>query len=184
MKWAFATILVILSPAIFAADYAFDKVHTQITFTVSHLGFSQSTGSFVDFDGSFSFDENDFSKSSVEVTIKTKSIDFNDKKWNDHMKDKKWFDVKKYPTMVFKSTSVKKTGDKTMDVMGNLTLKGVTKPATLNVTFNKAGNAFGQDKVGFSAVTTIDRAEFGFKRGIPGIGGKIPVRIEVEGVKK
>ncbi|MGH1486484.1 MAG: YceI family protein [Cellvibrionaceae bacterium] len=184
MKRLLATALLILSPSLFAADYEFDKVHTQITFSVSHLGFSTSTGSFVDFDGSFSFDESDFSKSNVEVTIKTKSIDLNDKTWNSHMRGEKWFDVKKFPTMVFKSTSVKKTGDKTMDVMGNLTLKGVTKPATLNVTFNKAGKAFGKEKAGFSAVTTIDRAEFGFTKGIPGVGGKIPVRIEVEGAKK
>ena len=184
MKRLLASALLLFSCSVFAADYEFDKVHTQITFSVSHFGFSASTGSFVDFDGHFSFDENDFSQSSVEVTIKTSSIDFNDEKWNAHMRGEKWFNVNTFPTMVFKSVSVKKTGDKTMDVVGKLTLKGVTQSAILNVTFNKAGKSFGKEKVGFSAVTTIDRAEFGFKRGIPGLGGKIPVRIEVEGLKK
>lgn len=183
MKRLLATALCIMSPMAFAADYAFDKVHTQITFTASHLGFSTSTGSFVDFDGRFSFDEKDFSQSSVEVTIDTKSIDLNDKTWNEHMRGEKWFDANKYPTMVFKSTSVKKTGDKTMDVMGNLTLKGVTKPTVLKVTFNKAGEQFGKQKAGFSAVATIDRTEFSMKSA-PAISAKIPVRIEVEGVKQ
>ena len=168
----------------FAAEYNFDKVHTQITFTVSHLGFSTSTGSFVDFDGHFTFDESDFSKSSVEVTIDTNSIDFNDKTWNNHMKGEKWFFTKRYPKMMFKSTSVKKTGEKTMDVVGDLSLKGITKPVTLSVTFNKAGKQFGKEKAGFSATTIIDRTEFGMKRGAPAISAKIPVRIEVEGVKK
>ena len=184
MRRLLLALMFTLSTTSFAAEYTFDKVHTQITFSASHLGFSTSTGAFVDFDGHFIFDENDFSQSSVEVVIKTKSIDLNDKTWNQHMQGEKWFFAKRYPTMTFKSTSVKKTGEKTMDVIGELTLKGVTKPATLNVTFNKAGKQFGKEKAGFSAVTTIDRTEFGMSRGVPGISAEIPVRIEVEGVKK
>lgn len=166
-----------------AEEYYFDKVHTQIFFSASHLGFSTSTGAFVDFDGKFIFDQNDFSKSSVEVVIHTKSIDLNDDTWNDHMRDKKWFNVEEFPAMTFKSTSVTKTGDNTMDIIGDFTLLGVTKPVVLKTTFNKAGEQFGKQKAGFSATATIDRTEFGMKTYAPIISAEIPIRIEVEGVK-
>ena len=183
MKRLLILCLCVVSVTVFAADYKFDKVHTQILFSASHAGFTTSTGAFVEFDGYFNFDEEDFSQSRVQVIIQTDSIDMNDTTWNDHMMGKKWFDVANYPTMVFKSTSVKKTGDKTMDVVGDFTLKGVTKPVTLKVTFNKIGTLFGKEKIGFSAVTTIDRTEFGMKASTSAVGTKIPIRIEVEGVK-
>lgn len=167
-----------------AADYKFDTAHTQIFFSVSHFGFSNSTGQFTDFDGGFTFDEKDFTKSSVNVTIQTDSVDLsNHKKWIDHMTSKDFFNSKKFPTMTFKSTQVKKTGDKTMDVTGDLTIKGVTKPVVLNVTFNKTGEAFGAQKAGFSASTTIDRTDFGLDTYAPNIGTEVPIRIEVEGEK-
>ena len=183
MRCLFTALFLMASPAAFAAEYIFDKVHTQIFFSASHAGFTTSTGAFTKFDGRFSFDEDDFSQSDIEVTIKTSSIDLNDKTWNKHMMGAKWFDAKQYPEMVFKSTEVKKTGDKTLDIVGNLTLKGVTKPVTLKATFNKAGVQFGKQKVGFSAVTTIDRTQFGMDYAVPAIGTQIPIRIEVEGVK-
>ncbi|MBX2808331.1 MAG: YceI family protein [Cellvibrionaceae bacterium] len=176
--------LTAVTPLTMAADYVFDKVHTQIIFSANHLGFSTSTGSFVKFDGSFSFDETNMSKSAVNVTIQTDSIDLNDTTWNSHMKGKKWFDVEQFPTMTFVSKSVQKTGDKTMDVKGDLTLKGVTKPVTLAVTLNKIGEQFGKNKAGFSAVTVIDRTDFGMKTYAPAISAEIPIRIEVEGIKQ
>ncbi|GLS25373.1 YceI family protein [Marinibactrum halimedae] len=179
-----AAILAAAAPLVSAADYTFDKVHTQILFSVSHMGFSNSNGAFVDFDGSFSFDEKDYSKSKVEVTIDTKSIDMNDATWNDHMMSEKWFNVAKFPTMMFKSKSVKKTGDKMFDVMGDLTLKGVTKSVTLKTKLNKVGTQMGKEKAGFSATATIDRTTFGMDTFAPMIGAEIPIRIEVEGVKK
>lgn len=167
-----------------AADYKFDTAHTQIFFSINHLGFSNSTGQFTDFDGGFTFDEKDFSKSSVNVTINTDSIDIaNHKKWIEHMTSKDFFHSEKFPTMEFKSTKVKKTGDKTMDVAGDLTIKGVTKPVVLNVIFNKAGESFGTEKAGFSATTTIDRTEFGLDTYAPNVGTEVPIRIEVEGEK-
>ncbi|MBX2807908.1 MAG: YceI family protein [Cellvibrionaceae bacterium] len=180
----FTALLTLVAPLAMAADYAFDKVHTQILFSANHLGFSTSTGSFVEFDGSFYFDEADFGQSKVNVTIQTASIDLNDDTWNSHMKAEKWFDVKQFPTMTFVSKSVQKTGDKTMDVQGDLTLKGVTQPVTLAVTLNKVGEQFGKSKAGFSAVTVIDRTAFGMKTYVPAISAEIPIRIEVEGVKQ
>lgn len=166
-----------------AADYKLDTVHTQIVFSISHHGFSNSKGAFTDFDGQFLFDEEDFGKSSVDVTIQTASLDMNDATWNEHLSGAKWFDVDQFPTIPFKSTSVEKTGDKTMNIVGDLTLKGVTKSATMNVVVNKVGSMMGKAKAGFSAAMTIDRTDWGMDTYAPAIGAEVTIRIEVEGIK-
>lgn len=167
-----------------AAKYKFDTVHSQILFSATHMGFSHSHGSFVDFDGTLEFDEKNIEKSKVSVTIQTDSINLNDDTWNSHMKDKKWFNVIKFPEMTFESTKVIPTGDKTFDLQGNLKLLGVSKPVTLNVTLNKVGPFFGKEKAGFSAIGTIKRTDFGMKAFVPNISDEIPIRIEVEAVKE
>ena len=126
-----AIVFVFFNNPLMADSYKLDPVHTQIMFTVSHMGFSYPTGSFVKFEGGFDFDENNYENSA--------GIDMNDATWNEHLSGEQWFNVAKYPTMTFKSTKVMKTGDKTMDVTGDLTLLGVTKPVTLNVVFHKKG---------------------------------------------
>lgn len=167
-----------------AANYLFDKVHTQILFSVSHLGYSHSTAAFTDFDGSFNFNKRDYSQSEVNVSINVASVNFNDATWNEHMLDKKWFDAEQFPTMTFASTRVIPTGETTMDVVGDLTIKGVTLPVTLNVTVNKVGVQFGKRKAGFSARTTIDRTRFGLDTYSGMIGNTVDIRIEVEGFKQ
>ena len=166
--------------------YDFDKAHTQILFFVDHLGFSTSQGEFHDYDGSFYFNINEPEKSKVDVTIKTNSIDMDDKKWNDHMKNADFFDVEKFPTMTFKSTAIKKTGDKTAVITGDITILETTKPVALDVTFNKAAvHPFSQKYVaGFSAKTKIKRSDFGMKYGLPMIGDEVDIMIEVEGLRQ
>ncbi|MCB1681162.1 MAG: polyisoprenoid-binding protein [Rhodospirillales bacterium] len=164
-------------------QYAFDKLHTQIIFFVSHLGYSHSEGKFLDFDGGFTFDRTDPSKSSVEVTINTAGLNMDDQKWDDHLKSADFFDVEKFPTMTFKSTNVEVTGDDTANITGDLTLLGVTKPVTLAVKHNKSGkHPFGDKYVsGFSATATIKRSDFGMKYGLPLLGDDVDIHIEVEG---
>lgn len=177
-----ATMVLFFSHTLMADTYKLDPVHTQIMFTVNHLGFSNPTGSFVKFDGGFDFDANNFENSSAHVTIQTSSIDMNSAIWEKDLKAPPWFNVAKYPTMEFKSTKVVKTGAKAMDVTGDLTLLGVTKPVTLKVVFNKKGDQFGKQKAGFNATTTIDRTQFGMKTFAPMVGAKVHIRINVEGV--
>lgn len=167
-------------------EYEFDKVHTQILFFADHIGFSKSQGEFHDYDGHFTFDRENPENSSVEVSIQTASIDMDDKAWDDHMKNKDFFDVENFPTMTFKSTAIKVTGEKTADITGDLTILGVTKPATLQVTYNKSDiHPFSKKYVsGFSATTTVKRSEYGMNYGLPVIGDDIEVRIEVEGMRK
>ena len=176
----------VAAPAQAADKYKFDTVHSQVIFFVSHLGFSMSEGEFLDFDGGFSFDQKNWGNSSVDVTIKTASISLDDKKWDDHMKNEDFFNVEKYPTMTFKSSKVESKDGKTGTITGDLTLLGVTKPVTLDVTFNKAGaHPFNPKKqlIGFSATGTLKRSEFGMNYALPAVGDEVEIRIEVEAEK-
>lgn len=165
--------------------YEFDKAHTQILFYVSHLGFSMSQGEFHDYDGTITFDQENPQNSSVEVTIQTSSIDMDDEKWDKHMRNEDFFDVKEYPTMTFKSTSIETTGENTANITGDLTILDVTKPVTLETTFNKADvHPYSKRYVaGFSASTQVKRSDFGMDYGLPGIGDMVDIRIEVEAMR-
>ncbi|MCB1562572.1 MAG: polyisoprenoid-binding protein [Alphaproteobacteria bacterium] len=165
--------------------YSFDKAHTQILFFVNHLGFSNSQGEFLDFDGTFTFDRGEPEKSSVDVTIQTNSIDMDDEKWDTHMKSADFFNVEHFPTMHFKSTSIVLTGEDTADITGDMTILGVTKPVTLSTKLNKAGpHPFGSKYMaGLSASAHIKRSDFGMNYGLPMVGDDVEIRIEVEGVR-
>ena len=165
-----------------AVKYTIEKPHTQILFFVSHLGFSHSMGKFLDHSGTIMWDKDAPEKSSVEATIQTASIEMNDATWNDHLKAPKYFNVAQFPTMTFKSTAIEKTGEKTANITGDLTLLGVTKPVVLATTFNnQAKHPFsGKDTIGFSATTRIQRSDFGMNESIPMVGDEVEIRLEVE----
>ncbi len=170
-----------------AADkYTFDKAHTQIIFSVNHLGFSESHGKFLDYDGSFTFDQAKPENSSVEVTIKTASIEMNDQAWNDHLKNADFFNVEKFPDMTFKSTAIKVTDEDSAEITGDLTLLGVTKPVTMTVDYNKSDTHpySGKYVSGFSAEAKIKRSDFGMTYGLPGVGDEVEIEIEVEGIRE
>jgi polyisoprenoid-binding protein YceI len=168
-----------------AADYAFDKAHTQILFFVDHLGFSKSQGEFHDYDGRFQFDPEQWADAKAQITIRTASIDMDDYAWDKHLKSEDFFNVNAYPTMHFQSTEVEQAGENRYRLQGNLTLLGVTKPVTLDVAFNKAGiHPLSKRHVaGFSATGTIKRSDFGMDYALPMVGDAVVLRLEVEGVR-
>ncbi|MGB4108118.1 MAG: YceI family protein [Alphaproteobacteria bacterium] len=165
-----------------AEKFILDKPHTQIIFKVNHMGFSHSFGKFTDYAGEINYDETDPAKSNADVTIQTSSLDLDDDKWNEHMKSKDFFDVEKFPTMTFKSTGIEKTGDKTANITGDLTLLGVTKPVTLAVQQNNMGKhpMKSISATGFSATGKIKRSDFGMSGGIPMVSDEVDLIIEVE----
>ena len=166
--------------------YVFDTAHTNILFFVSHLGFSRMQGEFKKFDGGFTFDPDTVENSSVAVTIQTASIDTDHDGLNTHLRNADFFDVETFPTMTFTSTEIERTGDNTGRVTGDLTILGVTKPVTLDVTFNKAGTHPINKKwvAGFSATGTVQRSDFGMNYGVPNIGDEVQVVLEVEGFRQ
>ena len=182
------TLLLTTALPVRAADqheYEFDKAHTQILFFVDHLGFSMSQGEFHDYSGGFTFDRSNPENSSVDVTIRSESIDMDHDKWDAHMKNADFLNVTEYPTMAFKSTDINVTGGNTAEIAGDFTMLGVTRPVTLNVTHNKSGvHPFsGRYVSGFSAEAKLQRSEFGMNYGLPNVGDTVHIRLEVEGMR-
>ncbi len=159
--------------------YSLNKPHTQIIFSIDHLGYTHSYGKFLDYSGALKLDESHPESSSVDADIKTASIDMGDEGWSKKVRE--IFKADKYPDMTFKSTAVKRLSDKSADVAGDLTMRGVTKPVTLRVTFNKEGrDPFGKYVAGFSAETDIKRSEFGMTDYAPAVGDDVHIVIEAE----
>lgn len=165
-----------------ALDYAFDRVHTQVHASVTHMGMSNSTARFHVKDGTIRFDPDNIAGSSVDVVLAADSLDLGDSTWNEHVSAEKWLNVAAFPQMRFVSTEVRSTGEKTFDILGELTLKGQTAPVTLHATLNKAGPHPFSSKpaAGFSATASFQRSAFGVSEFIPGISDEVTVRIEVE----
>jgi polyisoprenoid-binding protein YceI len=174
-------------PANAAEKFLLDKTHTSVLFGLSHLGFSKSFGRFNTIEGALTLDAEAPEKSSVVVTIDAASIDTNHKERDDHLRGKDFFDVAQFPTLSYKSTSVKLTGEKTATVTGDLTMHGVTRPVPLEVTLVKTGphpRDATKTVAGFSARGTLKRTDFGMAYGAPVLGDEIELIIEAETIKQ
>ncbi len=145
-----------------AAEYKIDTDHSSITFKVKHLSISTVMGKFSQFSGTINFDDKKMKSSKVEVTIIPDSVDTGVKGRDDHLRSDAFFEVKTYPTAVFKSTQVSEIKDGKFTIKGNLTLHGVTKPVVLNAQFDGAvQDDQGNHRVAFSADTEINRQDYG-----------------------
>ncbi len=183
----FAVLMLLAMPARAEIHiYDIEKPHTQIIFSVNHLGFSHSYGKFTDHTGKILYNEGEPAKSSVEITIPATSLEMHDQKWNDHLKSPDFFNVEKFPNMTFKSTAIAVTGPDTADITGDLTLLGVTRPVVLKTKQNKVGKHPMREKyaAGFSAATTIKRSDFGMGYGVPMISDEVNIIIEVESIRE
>ena len=175
--------------AVAAAErFNIDQSHTNIVFLIDHLGYSKMIGQFQEFAGDFTFDPEDLSRNEVAVTIKTSSVDTDHEKRDEHLRSPDFFNSAEFPDMTFVSTGVEKTGDNTGKLTGDLTLLGVTKPVTLDVTFNKMAPHpipfyKGVLVAGFSARGSIKRSDFGMTYGTPGDWDAVTLWIEAEGHK-
>jgi polyisoprenoid-binding protein YceI len=179
----FAASLLVSSPALAAPEqYALDMSHTNVLFFVSHLGFSDTVGRFDDVTGTLTLDEENPEQSKVEVVIKPASVDTQSAELNRNLQAPEWFNTEKFPEIRFTSTAVKRTGESTADVKGNLTFMGVTKPITLKAKLNKV-DYFPMAKAwiaGFNAETSLKRSEFGMNNYVPMIGDDIRLIISTE----
>ena len=183
----FVMLFLLAAPASAAPEkYTYDPAHTQIFFSVNHIGFSNPMGKFKNFSGGFIFDQEKPENSSAEITIDVNSLDLSSEAWEHHLKSPDFFNAEKFPAMTFKSTKIVKTGDKTATMTGDLTLLGTTKPVTLTVTFNKAGT-FPMNKnyvAGFNLTGTLKRSDFGMKAFLPMISDDVSLTINVEGIRQ
>jgi polyisoprenoid-binding protein YceI len=168
------------------AAYTFDPNHTEVRFCWNHLGISRQCAHFLKYDGQLLYDEANPENSSLQVTFKIDSIETLVPIFNDHMKGDKLFDAAAYPEATFKSTKLVKTGDKTGKVTGDLTVHGVTKPVTLDITLNFSGIQPMSKKptLGIGATTAIKRTEFGVSAAAPYVSDEVSIEIQTEMYKK
>lgn len=174
-----------------AGVYTTDPTHSTLTFHVNHLGFSHYTASFSTVKTELTLDPAKPEEAKVVATIDLASLTLPSppKGFKDELLNDQWLDKKTTPQMKFESTGVTKTGPATADVVGNLTLKGVTKPVTLHATFNGGYPGHPMDphaRIGFSANGVLKRSDFGVSVGIPvppstmGVSDEVAFEIETE----
>lgn len=174
------TFLGMYTAAVQAEEYKIDPGHSSVIFRVKHLDVSYAYGRFNDIAGSFSFDSG-----SLDIELKTESIDTNSPDRDKHLKGPDFFNAKQFPITKFTSKKFKKTGDDTYQVIGSLTLHGVTKPLTLTVERVGSGkDRRGRDLTGFEATFTIKRSDFGMTYAIPGIGDEVRMIVSIEGARE
>lgn len=166
--------------AAFATDWNIDNSHAAAVFQVSHLGISNTHGRFNKISGKITTGE----KFAVNVEIDAASVDTNDAKRDEHLRGPDFFDVKQFPTLSFVSTAVTKTGDKTYDVTGDLTIHGVKKPITVKVVqVGEGKDPWGGTRIGFDTTFTIKRADFGMNYGPGAVGEDVTITLALEAIQ-
>lgn len=189
----FTVLLLLVAPSLsLAALWNIDPDHSSIQFKVRHLMVANVKGSFTKLQGTADIDEQNLSKSKVEVTIDTASINTGVAKRDDHLRSPDFFDVAKFPTMTFTSRRVEPGPPGTLKVIGDLTLHGVTREVTLNVEGPTAAikDPWGLQRRGVTATATINRKDFGLtynkvlETGGVAVGEEVAITLDVELVKK
>ncbi|GGX55708.1 polyisoprenoid-binding protein [Litorimonas cladophorae] len=164
--------------------YVLDPAHASVNWSLSHSGLSFYTARFDDISGALDFNPNDPTASRVDIRIDPISVSTGDPEWDDTLgTDGKYFDGEKHPEIRFISTSAVKATDSTGTVTGDLTLRGITKPVTLDVTYNGSGKSFGHPgaTLGFSATAKIRRSDWGMDYLTNfGIGDEVTLQIQAE----
>ncbi|EKF73160.1 hypothetical protein A11A3_15197 [Alcanivorax hongdengensis A-11-3] len=170
-------------------EYTLDPSHTQVQFCWKHFGFSEPCANFTQVTGSIRADNDSPEKSSVEVTIPVKSLDTHVALLDEHLLSKpEFFHPKKYPNITFKSTGIINVDkkDNEFDLVGTLTVNGISRQVVLESELNKRGKHPMWDNapaVGFEAETTLKRSDFGMDAYVPMVSDKLDVTITVEAIE-
>lgn len=180
----FAVLLLSSLPAFAAESYTVDPAHTFPYFSISHLGFSTMHGRFDTSSGKVTLDLA-AKTGSVDIAIDANSISTGFAKRDAHLKSPDFFNAAEFPTITYKSSSIKFKGDVPVSVDGNLTLLGVSKPVTLTIDAFKCGtNPMNKkDECGAAATAQIKRSDFGMKAFLPGVGDDVKLEFEIEAYK-
>ena len=166
-----------------AGTYALDADHGKITWSVDHLGFSTYYGQFVNVQAELKLDPANPSASTLTATIPLTDVDSNSDGLDAHLQTADFFDTANHPTATFVSRSITIESDDPTeaDVLGDLTIRGITRPVTMEVEFNQAGPSMGNTyKVGFDGEATIKRSEFGVNYALPAVSDEVKLHLEGE----
>jgi len=192
LKQLFATLLITLAfalPAQAAENYAFDikGQHAFIEFKIKHLGYSWMIGSFRNFDGSFTYDEQHPENNKVDVTIETASLDTNHAERNKHLRSADFFDVEQFPTATFNSTSYVATGKDSGTLHGTLSLHGVNKEIAIEISqIGTGSDPWGGYRRGFEGHTTLHLSDYNMKKaGMLGpVAENVELFLSIEGIRQ
>ena len=172
------------------AIWQIDGSHSAVEFVVKHMMVSKTKGRFTNFNGTIELDENNLASSSVTVEIDVASIDTHDEKRDAHLRSGDFFDAEKYPTITFTSTEVLPRGGDKFQVVGDLTIRDVTRSVVLQGEFlGVTGKGTPRERIGFEASTTINRLDYGVKwnRAIEGggvlLGDEVEISIGIAAVR-
>jgi len=188
--------LTIAVPAVHAASatYTIDKSHSEVSFKVRHF-FTKVPGRFNDFAGTITYDDKNLATSAVDVTIQTASIFTNNDRRDNHLRSDDFFAADKFPTITFKSTKITPGDGGKFKIAGDLTMRGVTKPVTLDAealgmgAVTAGGNSMGT-RAGFTAATTINRKDWGVSwnkvldNGSTMLDDNVAIELNVEAVQQ
>ncbi|MBI2964719.1 MAG: polyisoprenoid-binding protein [Chloroflexi bacterium] len=166
--------------------WTFDPAHSSAEFSVKHMVISTVRGRFSKVDVDIDFDEQQPERSHLATTIDVASIDTRESKRDDHLRSADFFDAANFPRITFESTRVTRTGDGRYALEGNLTIKGITRPVTLDAELTGFGkDPWGNRRAGFSATTRVNRKDFGLTWNVAlETGGLLvgeEVRISIDG---
>ena len=171
--------------------YKIDQAHSDVMFKVKHLMISTVTGIFKKFDATLELHEEDLSTAKVTFEADTDSIDTKNEQRDGHLKSDDFFNAEKFPKLTFKSTGIEKTGDDEYKLLGDFTVRDITKPIELKVEYNgSTKDPWGQQRMGFEVSGKINRKEYGLKwNALTEAGGmvvadEVKLSINVEMVKQ
>lgn len=169
-----------------AGAYKLDPSHGKITWSVDHLGFSKYYGQFVNVSAELTLDPANPAASTLTATIPLTDVAPNDDGLKRHLQTADFFDTANHPVATFCSVHIMidPTEPNEATVHGELTLRGVTKPVTMEIEFNQAGQTRGGYKAGFDGEATIKRSDFGITYALPGVSDEVELHIEGEFVKQ
>ena len=166
-----------------ATNWKVDNAHSKLSFSVTHLGISDVTGLFKNFDVKINTSKTDFSDAQFELTADIASIDTEVEMRDNHLKSADFFDVEKHPKLTFKSTGITPAGQNKYKLTGNLTLRGITRPVTMDLWYRgTVENPMSkQPTSGFQVTGTIKRSDFGIGEKFPAPMISDEVRIKADG---
>lgn len=171
-------------------EYTLDPSHTRIGFVARHAMVTKVRGAFNEIEGALNIDGSDPSKSSARVVIKAASVDTRSADRDGHLRAGDFLDVEKYPEIVFVSTGASQVGDTTYRLSGDLTVKDVTRPVSIDFEFEGAAqDPFGNQRIGFDGSVAISRKDFGLtwnaalETGGVLVSDKVTLEFEVSAIK-
>lgn len=171
-------------------NWNIDATHSGINFSIRHMVVAKVRGRFAKYTGTLELDDDDLTRSAVEATIDASSIDTGTAQRDEHLRSADFFDVEKFPELRFRSQRIEKVDDARYRVLGELTIRDVTREVALDVEYGgRAKDPWGNERIGFVAKTALDRKDFGLKwnqaleAGGVLVGDRVDIELEVQAVK-